>query len=257
MVRIFTLHDYDNELKKRGAFEITYQEIKEYNNQGYGIYMTVNDFEGTRKADNLSKINFWYCDMDNGSKESMMLKIKSLALKPSIIVETKKGYHCYWKVEGDATKENFREIVKGLINKLDGDKACIDVCRLLRFPTSYHMKEPDSPFFVKIIEQNNKGYTEEKMLCAYQLPRPKFKPIKFDGEKKDFLDETKWERIFKISQIGNGNRNATFAKYIFWLKDLNLNNTEISYIINGINQKISEPLDQSEINTLLNSKGVY
>ena len=257
MVRIFALHDYDPEFKKKGAFEITYQEIQEHNKQGYGIYIIVNDFEGTRKAENLSKINYWYADIDEGTKEQQMLGIKALPLRPSIIIETKKGYHCYWKVDGIATKENFKDIAKGLIAKLNADKACTDVCRLLRFPTSYHMKDPDNPFFIKIVEKNDKVYTEEKMLCAYQLPKPKLKPLKFDGDKKDFLDETKWERIFKLYQIGNGNRNSTFARYIFWLKDVGLQSNEVNFIINGINKKISEPLEQYELDNILNSKGIY
>jgi hypothetical protein len=255
MIKLYAIHDHDPDLKRKGAFEITYQEIQNHNAEGYGIFMTVNDFNGRRKAENLEKINYWLADIDEGTKEEQLSRINSLPLKPTIIVETKKGYHCYWRAI-NATFENYREIEKGLIQRLNADKACTDVSRLLRFPTSKHMKDPNNPFTIKIIEQNDKAYTEEKMLCAYQLPKPKLRPVKFDGEKKDFLDETKWERIFKLSTFGEGQRNATFARYVFWLKDSNLSDNEISFVINGLNQKISSPLPQYEIDILLKSKGV-
>ena len=181
---------------------------------------------------------------------------KRQALKPSIIVETKKGYHCYWRAI-NATFENYKEIERGLIKKLNADKACTDVTRLLRFPTSKHMKDKDNPFFIKIIESNDKAYTEEKMLCCYQIPKPKLKPIKFDGEKTEFLNPDNWDRIFKINQLNNGNRNHTLARYTLWMKDVGLQSNEINFIINGLNQRISEPLEQPEIDNLLKSKGVY
>ena len=142
MARLFAIHDYDNKLKRKGAFEIKPEEVQELNKQGYGIYMCVNEFNGARKIENLQKINFWIADLDSGTKLDMINRIEELVLQPSIIVETKKGYHCYWKAE-NATFENYTEIEKGLIKKLNADKACKDVTRLLRFPTSYHMKNPE------------------------------------------------------------------------------------------------------------------
>lgn len=254
MYRCFVLHDSDPELKKRGAFEVNENELEEYNNLGYGCFWTLNDFEGRRKAQNITKINFWIADIDDGTKEEQMERINSLVLKPSMIVESKKGYHCYWEAE-NATLENYTEITKGIIQKLKADPHCKDPVRLLRMPYYYHVKDMENPYLIEVVYENGKKYTEEKMLYAYQLPKPKLKPIKYDGDKKDFLDENKWEKIFKISQIGEGCRNSMLARYVFWLKDLGFNN-EISYIINGLNRKLYKPLEQWEIDIMLKTKGI-
>jgi RepB DNA-primase from phage plasmid len=255
-MQLYALHDYNDNLKKRGAFEITKEERYKYNAMGYGIFIAPNEFCGGRKIANLEKISFWLADIDEGTKEEQLAKIKDLPIKPTIIIETKKGYHCWWGAV-DATLENYKEVEKGLIKRLNADKACTDVSRILRCPGTWHKKDPQNPYFVQMIENNRRAYTEEKMLCAYQLPKPKLKPIKFNGEKKDFLDETKWERIFKLSKISEGNRNSTMARYTFWLKDSNMPNNEIIYIINGLNQKLAKPLSQEEIDQLLKTKGIY
>jgi len=46
-----------------------------------------------------------------------------------------------------------------------------------------------------------------------------------------------------------------FARYVFWLKDLCFQPSEINFIINGLNQMITEPLEQQEIDTILRTKG--
>ena len=255
MATIYALHDYNVELKKQGAFEIKVEEVEKLNKEGYGIHICVNQFSGARKKDNLTKICYWLADIDGGLKTEQKRLILNLPLKPSIIVETKRGYHCYWRAI-DATPKNFVEIQKGLIKRLGADEACKDVTRLLRMPGTYHMKDPEKPFLIKIIYKSDKAYTEKKMLCAYQLPKPTFKPVRIQGSNSDFMDESKWERIFKISRIGEGNRNSTFARYVFWLKDAGLTSFEIDNIINGLNQKLSQPLEQNEIDILLRSKGI-
>lgn len=263
---LFALHDYDPKLKERGAIDITkkYLDIKQIediaqrgNRKGYGIFWVVNDFKGARKKENLTKINYWFCDIDEGSKEEQLKRIEALSIPPSFVVETQKGYHCYWGVNGSATLENFTKIEERLIELLKGDKACKDPLRLLRAPYYYHMKNPAKPFLVHIVEGlgSEKDYTEGQMfnwLCREKQPPKTVK--RFNSKKSDFLDETKWEKIFKISDIYNGNRNGTLTRYTFWLKDEGLASDEIEYIIRGINNKLIEPLPDRELNALLRSK---
>ena len=253
-MRIYALHDSDSELKKQGAFEIKEEETEKYNNLGYGIFWTLNEYDGRRKAKNITKINYWIADIDNGTKEEQMSKIKELVLKPSMIIESKNGFHCYWKAT-NATIDNYAKIERGIIQKLNADKACKDPVRLLRMPYFYHKKDINNPFLVEIVEENSKEYTEDKMLFVYEIKKPNKKPINYTGDKECFLDESQWDRLFRINQIKQGERNNTLAKYIFWLKDLGFC-SEISYIINGINQRLYNPLEQWEVDSMLKSKGV-
>lgn len=252
MCRYYILHDSDKSFKG-GAIKTSRKDLEKYNKQGFGCFWTPNDFKGTRKAENLVKINFWVADIDDGSKEEQMERINALPIKPSTIVETKKGYHCYWKAE-DATLDNYREIELGLIDRLKADKHCKDVSRLLRCPGYYHVKDPKNPFLVKVVYQDDRTFSEKKMLFCYQLPKPVYKKIDYKGDKKDFLDETKWDKIFKLNTIGEGCRNGEFSRIAFWLRDEGFTRDVVLNTLQRMNQKIAKPLGNWEIKTIVNSK---
>ena len=268
MVAIFALHDFNEKLKSKGAIDITKRyfnpelyedDAARGNRKGYGIFWVVNDFEGARKKENLKKINYWFCDIDDGTKEEQRKRIEDLLIPPTFVIETKNGYHCYWGVSGTATLDNFEKIEQGLITLLNGDKHCKDPLRLLRCPMYYHMKNPAKPFLVDYVQElgSDKEYTELQMLnwlcrdTKKELPKIE---NKYKGSKSDFLDENKWERIFKMSDIYKGNRNGTFTRYTFWLKDEGLTAQEIEYVIRGLNSKILEPLPERELYQLLRTK---
>lgn len=253
-IRYYALHDYDPCLKRQGSIEISLEMAKQYNEHGYGIYWTVNEYVGKRRIQNISRINYWYVDIDDGTKEQQMLRIQQLQFTPSMIIESKNGYHCYWQVEDKCAVEDFKCIERGLVQKLGGDIHCTDPVRLLRVPYFYHQKDPNDKFYVNVVQRSEKQYTTDKMLYVYGVMQQPHKHIARPTSTSDFLDESKWDRIFKISSIVKGNRNAMFARYIFWLKDIGLTDSA-EYIINGLNQRISDPLPQYEIDTLLRTKG--
>ena len=77
MYRIYALHDYDENLKRKGAFEINETQIEEFNKLGYGIYWTLNEYKGRRLAQNITKIKYWIADIDEGTKEEQLKRIQS------------------------------------------------------------------------------------------------------------------------------------------------------------------------------------
>ena len=253
MYRLYALHDYDEKLKRKGAFEINENQVEEFNKLGYGIYWTLNDYKGRRLAKNITKINYWIADIDEGTKGEQLDRINNLWLKPTLIVETKKGFHCYWEAV-NATLENYKKIELGIIEKLKADKACKDPVRLLRMPYSYHQKDKNNPFLIQIVEQTGKVYTEEKMLYIFELKQEKKQPKLLD-KNVNIFDESKWEELFHISRIGRGCRNNELFKCMMKMKDLGYN-TEISTVINTINSRLSEPLPQYEVDAILRGKGI-
>lgn len=250
---MYALHDYDPELKKQGAFEVSKEKAKELNKLGYGIHWTANVFNGQRKAENLKEIRFYLADIDDGEKQEQMERIKSLPLNPSVIVETKKGYHCYWRVS-NATLDRYRDVQCGLIQRLKADKACKDVCRMLRCPDFYHMKDPQNPFMVRIVEKNDKIYTEGQMLFAYELPKPVYKKLDYKGDKQDLLDESKWEKIFRLSSFMADGRNNSLARVCLWLRDEGIDRPLIENAIMRMNSILPQPLDLWEVKTILRGK---
>ena len=253
MGKFYVIHDSDPELKKQGAMCVEKSELKEYNQKGYGIFWTPNEFNGRRKAENVTKIKFWIADIDEDSKEDQMKRIEALPLYPSIIIETKKGYHCYWRAI-DATIDRYRDIECGLIKRLKSDPACKDVCRLLRYPNYYHMKDPKNPFLVKCVYNSDREYTEHDMLIAYELPKPVYKPLNYDGDKKDMLDPDKWDKIFRLNSFMAEGRNNSLTRVTFWLRDSGFDRGTIENTIYNMNSMLPTPLDLWEVRSILRNK---
>ena len=149
-LQLYALHDWDEEKKRKGAFPINNDYAKFMNGLGYGIHHSINTFyDKIRKAENIIRINYWVSDIDIGDKESQLKKIDSLILPPSIITETKKGFHCYWKARF-ATVENYKIIQEAINKSIGADEACKDITRLFRHPGFYHLKDKDNPFMVSL-----------------------------------------------------------------------------------------------------------
>jgi len=262
--KIYAIHDNDNNLKARGAFPITEEEAYKYNLGQYGIFWTPNDFKGARKKENLVKINYWLADIDTDDKNTAYRKIISLIHKPTKIVETKRGFHCYWQAI-DATIENYEQIEKGIIERLDADKGCKDVTRLLRYPEYNHWKDKENPYFVfEVYDFGHKPeyqYTEKQMLAAFSVMENKYeyRPYnipkrEYDRDKANLLDPNNWNRIFKLNTITVGNRNNELARIALWLKDEGFDPMTIRDVIFGINDRLSERLQEKEVESILRGK---
>jgi len=71
-----------------------------------------------------------------------MEDITRFPIRPSSIVESKNGYHCYWFAK-DGTKENWPKICTYIAEELHGDMKIVkDTSRVLRIPGFYHWKDP-------------------------------------------------------------------------------------------------------------------
>ncbi len=176
-------------------------EARHWNDQGYGIFWTVNSFNGERRKENLAHINSWAIDMDAGSKEEQFEKLRK-TIVPSLLVETKRGFHAYWNAK-DATLDHWDDIVLDrLIYHFNADKKARDVSRVLRVPGYYHKKDPKSPFYVRAIWKWDVSYTEMQMAHAFRLPPAKEVEVQHKQvlrrELKIYGDNL-WERVWSLN----------------------------------------------------------
>ncbi len=235
-----------------------FEKARELNKQHFAIFHTFNEIEGKQRlAKNVTKVNYWAADIDGGNKEEQLKLIDNQALKPSVIIESKNGYHTYYKAK-NGTIENYHKIVSGIIDKLKADPSAKDPSRLLRVPGFYHWKDPNDPFLVKVYSSNNNVYDEDVMLYYFaKKEKEKKRKQAYNISKTEYTNPDNWEKIFKISNICKGERN----NYMYWilrrLEDSKCSNADIRYIIEGINKKIVEPLSDAEINQLLRGRRVY
>lgn len=198
LVQTYRLHDVDPSAHG-GAVRIARKDAWEWNKKGFGIFHTVQQFDGKRRLDRLVHINAWAVDMDKGSKPEMLERIR-LGLIPTMVVETKNGFHVYWKAK-DATRENFRGILENrLVPFYQADKKAKDLARILRTPGFYHQKDPANPFLVKVVHSHRVEYSEREILQFYKdLETPKKQKREHNRLKKAHpLAGDFWDRVWNL-----------------------------------------------------------
>lgn len=259
MSHFYALHDFDK--TKRGMFLIDPADAVRLNNEGYGIHWCPQLFkDGVRKTENLEKIQYWLADIDNGPKDKMLRRIKTLALEPTHIVETKRGFHCYWRAK-DATVENYATIEKGIAEALFADGSLITPTHTLRFPGFWHRKDPLDPFLVHWVKQNPQNeYSESLMLRCF-----KPKPIKIPRFAREFqaqptadlqkvIQPENWDRYLHADLATQGNRNNQFNKIAYHLKMLGADKGLILRVLMEINENRNIGLDFREIDGIVKHK---
>lgn len=165
----------------------------------WGIFWTVNSFDGPRKKENLKKILAWAADIDEGTKDQQRELIKKYPT-PSCVVETKRGYQLYFDAL-DATVENHKEIQERLVFVYGADANAKDLSRILRVPAYLHWKDPENPFAIKLVSWSDKKYTEKTMLKFFIQPKEEIKFEQKNQVRKElsFLkNDNVFDRIYSM-----------------------------------------------------------
>lgn len=178
----------------------SFKEADSWNEKGWGIFWTVNSFNGPRRKENCTEVLAWAVDIDAGAKAEQLKRIQSIPLEASVIYETARGYHLYFDaIDGDP--ENYRDIVERLVEAYGGDKNAKDLCRILRVPAYLHWKY-EKPFAIKAVHMSNARYTEKEIRDAFPKEEPK--EVEFE-QKTELRRELKvagssslWERIWSL-----------------------------------------------------------
>lgn len=166
-MQLYRMHDAPEASK--AAVPVSREEAKAWNTpeRGHGIFMTVNEFDGPRRKENLRRINAWAIDMDEGTKAEMAKKLLASPLVPSVIVETKRGYQAYWAAK-DGKAEHWNALVlERLVPHFGSDKNARDLCRILRAPGFLHLKDPTDPFKCRTVHKLEVSYTEQQLAASF------------------------------------------------------------------------------------------
>lgn len=198
---LYRMNDPDKEKREGSLLVQSFDEASFWNARHWGIFWTVNQFNGPRRKVNLTQILSWATEIDGKDKLEMIRRIMRF-LKPSAVIESKNGFHVYYDAI-DATVETWDTIVgERLVYHLEGDPNAKDLSRTLRVPGFLHWKDPSDPFAVKLVHYSDARYTEDEMLKAFPLP-PKQETesrekIEFRRNLKFQKDDSLWERIYSI-----------------------------------------------------------
>lgn len=164
------VHDKDSKTNRCFEMkELKVDTLEKAARSGFGVFFTPNGIGSVPKPGgkllrwdgNVVRLNCCFVDLDKFSKSEQMKRIRALTLPPSLVVESKRGYHVYWMLRSeDSGVENvslWRRIQDSAAVKLDGDRACKNPSRLMRLPGSLHVK--GEPFEVRVIEVNDRVYS--------------------------------------------------------------------------------------------------
>lgn len=146
----------------------------------------------------------------------------------------------------------YRNLMKNIAKKFNSDTQATD-------PARFYFGNPDAICFYNIKdkyfdwEKYNKEFIEKKEIIKKNIESSKklFQNINFS---MIMDDERKLRLIFKPEEITNGNRNNMLARYALWLKDDGVNSIDADKILHWINNNISNPLSEHEINNLIKHK---
>lgn len=170
-------------------------DAPKFNEKGFGIFWTVHEFEGDRKIQNIVELNGFAIDIDEGTKEQQLEKIKK-GCYPTLIIESKRGYHIYWLFK-EPLKVTFSEELQSryqhtmqnrLIPFYKADNKAKDLARLLRAPNFFHLKDPTDPFLIKVLANNPVYYTWDRIDSFYKDAIAHKVVLK---HQKEFLSKTK------------------------------------------------------------------
>jgi hypothetical protein len=134
------------------------------NSQGAGVFVTVNETDGTgRKAGNIIRVRaIWQEDDGEG---------KPLPIQPHIVVESSPGkYHRYILVDG-CPLDAFRGFQQRMVESYGSDPNAADISRVLRLPGFFHQKDRANPHMVRIVN------TSEEGPLTYEQAKRVFPPV--------------------------------------------------------------------------------
>src|SRR5208337_791305 len=135
----------------RGSLDKCWDEIVRLNEQGAGVFVTVNETDGKRRTgENIVRVRALFADLDGAPLEPILQH----APEPTIVVESSpRRYHIYWIATG-VRLEAFGDKQKMIAARFNGDDVH-DLPRVMRLPGFVHRKTV--PFLTRVICVNERA----------------------------------------------------------------------------------------------------
>lgn len=188
----------------KAAVPVAKEEAARWNTPelGFGIFVTVNEFDGARRKENLRRVRAWAIDMDDGTKQEQHARLLRSPLVPSLIVETKRGYQAWW-IAKDGRAEHWNALVlERLVPFFGSDKNARDLCRILRAPGFLHLKDPTTPFRCRVAWKHEVSYSERQIADAFEwTPDKRAQRVTHDSQRVEMPSppsESLWDAIYAL-----------------------------------------------------------
>lgn len=231
--KLFTFQTFgdrekSNKLVKvlHGTLEECRPELERLNQQGAGVFFTVNKTDGRgRQESNITRVRALFADFDIVDHDRQF----DYFLPPSYVVESSPGkHHAYWILSDELPLHLFKQYQIALAEFLESDPKICDLPRVMRVPGFVHQK--GSPFMVREIIASGRTYTVAELkhwlwidddiatVSGQQADsRPSSATVDPIVYVKDCPDAASrfQELILDLSLAGQGERNNTLNRVAF------------------------------------------
>jgi hypothetical protein len=121
----------------------------------------------------VAAINCLFAEFDaknsrDGSMKGAWERVVSIDPRPSIIVNSGGGYHCYWLLDQpfgltDDNRQGVKELLYRWVDFVKGERESKDMARVLRVPYTRNVKEEYAPNYPTVL------FNDHDMECLYDL----------------------------------------------------------------------------------------
>ena len=247
-----------------GCLDDMAERLERLNDQGAGIFLSVNVTTGGRKKANVRALRGWHADLDL-KDATAPFELGHLALAPTIVVKTPGGWHLYWLTEApmpcednDRRNEHEAELkaIREALRAYGADKKVTFVNAVLRLPAYFHKK--GEPRLVELVTASGPRCTREQIRAAFPLevkpPKatPGTKPAKKDEAPADRAQVLKRARAYLGAMPGgiqgsNGS-GSTFAAALKTMTRFNLTEAEaLDLMVQVHNPKCDPEWSEAEL----------
>ena len=250
--------------------------LQRLNSQGHNIHPCVNPrfrriAGGRGKNSDVNVFVALWIDIDFHGQETAVRKafaellerLTAAGIRPSIIVESGRGIHCYWLLDKPYPVKDARPRCAGLQKEAmtcdvaeAGSDPINDPSRVLRLPGTNNLKNPKDPKPCVIIEASYKRYP----LSAFDEYKAEVKKSVEDLEEERVeramksLGKAKDKDIERIKQgVGEGERDNSAAKYAGYLLARGLPVEKVQELILEWNKLNRPPLEKEDIERIVGS----
>lgn len=231
-----------------GTLDQHFEELVQLNNQGAGVFVTVGRTEGSkRNAKSIVKIRAVFADKDDGNFDGF-------PIDPSILVQTKHGQHAYW-ITDEVSPADFTTIQKQIINNLKTDISIHDLSRVMRLPGFYHRKDPNNPFFVRVLKNGGIDYTAAQLFTAF--PKKETEKVEVTKILGSHAEVSKYIETLDGAVQGEGGDLKTFQVACALVRGFNLPNNDAMEYFKKFNEKCSPMWTESDLLQKLESARKY
>jgi RepB DNA-primase from phage plasmid len=153
-------------------------EIANFQGACVSVVPNETDFGGRRES-NMVRARALWVDWDHGETP---VTYQSLAkvLPPTITVQSARGQHNYYVLDGGADINAWRPAQRKLARALGTDMAVSDPSRAMRLPGFLHRK--GAPLLVTLVQANDRHYTLDEIAAAFPAPPEKKRASDIDEE---------------------------------------------------------------------------